>query len=164
MIVACTSCKARFRVADEKVGPRGSRARCIRCGTVFVIEPPPPPASEAGAEAPAVAPPAPQVPEPQVPPSAPAEPPPPARVPTGWTDAFAAAASADPSRDALGAAADRAPARVPRDDPFIRATSPAPEPAWTPAEKVEDPFAGFRGSAATNLADLERTGVREMKA
>ena len=43
MIVACSSCSARFRVADEKVGPRGARIRCTRCGQTFAVSPAPPP-------------------------------------------------------------------------------------------------------------------------
>ena len=38
MIVICTGCQARFRVADEKVGPRGAKVRCSRCQTVFVVQ------------------------------------------------------------------------------------------------------------------------------
>src|SRR5512136_2835270 len=58
MVVVCTSCQARFRVADEKVGPRGARVRCTKCRTVFSVAPPgpvadaglaPPPARDAGA-------------------------------------------------------------------------------------------------------------------
>lgn len=37
MIVACTRCQAKFRVADEKVGPRGARVRCSRCENLFVV-------------------------------------------------------------------------------------------------------------------------------
>lgn len=37
MIVHCTGCQARFRVPDEKVGPRGARIRCSRCGTLFAV-------------------------------------------------------------------------------------------------------------------------------
>jgi len=43
MIVACSACSARFRVADEKVGPRGARIRCTRCGQTFAVSPAPPP-------------------------------------------------------------------------------------------------------------------------
>ena len=42
MIVACSACSTRFRVADEKVGPRGARIRCTRCGQTFAVSPPPP--------------------------------------------------------------------------------------------------------------------------
>lgn len=38
MIVICTGCQARFRVADEKVGPRGAKVRCSRCQTVFLVK------------------------------------------------------------------------------------------------------------------------------
>jgi predicted Zn finger-like uncharacterized protein len=40
MIVICTRCQARFRVSDDKVGPRGARVRCARCQTLFAIGPP----------------------------------------------------------------------------------------------------------------------------
>jgi predicted Zn finger-like uncharacterized protein len=40
MIVICTKCQAKFRVPDEKVGPRGAKLRCSRCQTVFVVQPP----------------------------------------------------------------------------------------------------------------------------
>jgi len=154
MIVACTACQARFRVADEKIGPHGSRARCIRCGTSFVIPPlaAPPPAE------PVPAPDFQEVPQAQ----APTEPPTPAaaaipeRVPTGWTEAFQVAAESDPLPPA-------GPPEPAHDDPFAvvlqqRTPSPPPIPA-VPA----DPFAGFGGPAVTNLADLERTGVRAMR-
>jgi len=49
MIVICTKCQAKFRVADEKIGPRGAKVRCSRCQTVFLVQrdaatPPPAPA------------------------------------------------------------------------------------------------------------------------
>jgi len=37
MIVHCTSCQAKFRIADDKIGPRGAKARCSRCQTVFAV-------------------------------------------------------------------------------------------------------------------------------
>ena len=37
MIVVCTRCQAKFRVADEKVGPRGAKVRCSRCQNVFLV-------------------------------------------------------------------------------------------------------------------------------
>jgi predicted Zn finger-like uncharacterized protein len=48
MIVVCTGCSAKFRVADEKVGPRGAKLRCSKCQTVFTVQRPalePPPAA-----------------------------------------------------------------------------------------------------------------------
>jgi predicted Zn finger-like uncharacterized protein len=39
MIVACPSCRAKFRIADEKIAPRGAKARCSRCQTVFLVHP-----------------------------------------------------------------------------------------------------------------------------
>ncbi|HVO17995.1 MAG TPA: zinc-ribbon domain-containing protein [Anaeromyxobacter sp.] len=37
MIVHCPRCQARFRVSDEKIGPRGAKVRCSRCKDVFVV-------------------------------------------------------------------------------------------------------------------------------
>lgn len=37
MIVQCTNCRARFRVADEKVTDRGVKVRCTKCTTVFRV-------------------------------------------------------------------------------------------------------------------------------
>lgn len=37
MIVQCTNCRARFRVADEKVPERGVKVRCTKCATVFRV-------------------------------------------------------------------------------------------------------------------------------
>jgi predicted Zn finger-like uncharacterized protein len=37
MVVQCTNCQARFRVADEKVPERGVKVRCTKCSTVFRV-------------------------------------------------------------------------------------------------------------------------------
>ena len=42
MIIQCDSCQTRFRIADEKVKPGGSKVRCSRCKEIFTIFPPPP--------------------------------------------------------------------------------------------------------------------------
>ena len=61
MIVVCTGCSAKFKVADEKVGPKGAKLKCSRCQAVFtvhrepVVEPTPPPAPQAKAAKPAKA-------------------------------------------------------------------------------------------------------------
>ncbi len=38
MIVVCTSCQAKFRIPDEKVGAKGAKVRCSKCKTVFVVK------------------------------------------------------------------------------------------------------------------------------
>jgi predicted Zn finger-like uncharacterized protein len=38
MIVVCTSCKAKFRIPDEKVGAKGAKVRCSKCKTVFIVK------------------------------------------------------------------------------------------------------------------------------
>ena len=37
MIITCTSCQTRFRVADDRIGPKGARVRCSRCQALFVV-------------------------------------------------------------------------------------------------------------------------------
>lgn len=37
MIVQCGNCQTRFRVADDRVTPRGIKVRCSRCQNVFVV-------------------------------------------------------------------------------------------------------------------------------
>jgi predicted Zn finger-like uncharacterized protein len=53
MIVICTKCQAKFRVADEKIGARGAKVRCSRCQTVFVVRRDPAAPAPAPAAAPA---------------------------------------------------------------------------------------------------------------
>ena len=51
MIVVCTSCQAKFRIPDEKVGPKGAKVRCSKCKTVFVVKrEAPAPAAASGAD------------------------------------------------------------------------------------------------------------------
>jgi len=40
MIAECTTCKARYRVADEKVRPGGTKFKCKKCGSLFRVHPP----------------------------------------------------------------------------------------------------------------------------
>ena len=42
MVIQCSSCQTRFRLADEKVKPQGTRVRCSKCGQVFTVRPPVP--------------------------------------------------------------------------------------------------------------------------
>ncbi|MGI5863865.1 MAG: zinc-ribbon domain-containing protein [Myxococcales bacterium] len=37
MIVQCAACKARFKIADEKITARGVKVRCTKCSTTFVV-------------------------------------------------------------------------------------------------------------------------------
>jgi len=140
MIVICSGCSAKFKVADEKVGPRGAKLRCSRCGAVFTVR-----REEPAPEA-----------EPAAAPPAPAPPPLPRR-----------AAAVPPASPDLGAPVDArsafeidlepppAPARAapefdpfapaPADDPF--APRPAgPPPGDLPPAAPSDPFgAGIPG-------------------
>ena len=42
MIVQCEACQTRFRLADEKVKPGGTKVRCSKCKEVFTVTPPEP--------------------------------------------------------------------------------------------------------------------------
>lgn len=41
MIIQCDACQTRFRIADDKVKPSGTKVRCSRCKSIFTIFPPP---------------------------------------------------------------------------------------------------------------------------
>lgn len=48
MIVQCEACQTRFRLADEKIKPAGTKVRCSKCKVVFTVTlPEPEPAEEA---------------------------------------------------------------------------------------------------------------------
>jgi predicted Zn finger-like uncharacterized protein len=48
MIVQCEACQTRFRLADEKIKPGGTKVRCSRCKEVFTVTlPKPDPVEEA---------------------------------------------------------------------------------------------------------------------
>ena len=126
MIVICTKCQAKFRVADEKIGPRGAKVRCSRCQTVFQVAPGIAPAVSGG------------------PPERPT--PPPRGLDVELESPFGAAgaegAAADPFAAAgLGAAPVPPPLPSPS-DPFAAAASahvdpfaPPPDGAARPAEE-----------------------------
>lgn len=52
MVIQCTQCDTRFRIADEKVKPGGIKVRCSKCRHIFSVMPPEPkkPAQEAAGE------------------------------------------------------------------------------------------------------------------
>lgn len=41
MIVQCEACQTRFRLADEKIKPGGTKVRCSKCKEIFTVNPPP---------------------------------------------------------------------------------------------------------------------------
>jgi predicted Zn finger-like uncharacterized protein len=128
MIILCTRCQAKFRVADEKIGPRGAKVRCSKCGNVFGIH------RDAG---------------PLPPEDGAAAPPPPAT--RRGTPPRAPVAAAGRSLDIeLEAQPDRArsaappPASAPYaapDDPFAAVRRPAGDPFFAARETTADPFA-----------------------
>jgi len=40
VIARCPECQAGYRIAPEKIGPRGARIQCARCKNVFRVDPP----------------------------------------------------------------------------------------------------------------------------
>jgi predicted Zn finger-like uncharacterized protein len=148
MIVICTKCQAKFRVADEKIPPRGAKVRCSKCQTVFLVHPDLGTMPLGGTA---------QRPERPPASAAPATTP----VPATWTNVVAP--------PPVQASPPPAPA-VFDDDPFAAAAASAPhaESAQPPERAFplpDDPFAAMAGPAAppqepratlpvTDLSDL----------
>jgi predicted Zn finger-like uncharacterized protein len=165
MIVKCTGCQARFRVADDKVGPRGARVRCSKCQTVFVVKRdapvPPPPAPKIDLDlTPGLRRPSPGRGQPSpstagaavipFPVTSPSRPPPP--------DPFAAA-----GLDAFGEAAPAG------DDPFARVAGPPAGPgaglaavASEPSPALDDPFAAVPAVPAYGGLSSGTTGAQSL--
>jgi len=143
MILECTTCHARFKVADEKIGPRGSKVRCGRCKSVFVVQ------KEVGAgpEDPFATG---SAPVPDQDPFAAHAPP----VPAPAMDPFAQQPTQDPFAPAAAVNAGAPPlaehADDPLVDPFVAAASAAP------AFGRQGPFASAASLPVTDLSDLAR--------
>ncbi len=137
MIVNCPRCQARFRVADEKVGPRGAKVRCSRCKDVFVVQ------REA---APPAAPPRIELVEltPGLARAAPA------------FDPFAASAPG-PAAEVFDGAAPQG--RSPAPDPFAAAGLEAFGEAAPPGQAADDPFAAATGSDPFDVAPPTRSST-----
>lgn len=43
MVIECSSCHARFKLADDKIKETGTKVRCTKCREVFTVFPDPPP-------------------------------------------------------------------------------------------------------------------------
>jgi len=59
MIIQCEQCDTRFRMADEKLKPGGTKVRCSKCKYVFTVMPPEPEPEQEPVPTAAVSPPAP---------------------------------------------------------------------------------------------------------
>jgi predicted Zn finger-like uncharacterized protein len=40
MVIECTECRSRFRIADDKLKPGGTKVRCTKCKQIFTVHPP----------------------------------------------------------------------------------------------------------------------------
>ena len=139
MIVACSACSTRFRVADEKVGPRGARIRCSRCGQTFLAPPP-------------------ALPEP--PPAEPAHVAPEPTGTGGWPTGVlevAGAASSD-SGSSIGLALETDPFAA-----YASQSAPVP-PLVSPAAPAPEPSGDLGSLPVTDLSALERTGALSIDA
>ena len=138
MIVVCPGCSAKFRVADEKVGPRGAKLRCSKCQTVFSV------GRHIEQQPAAPAPPSPD-PVPEVPPTPPRVGPPPLPRRTTLDARAAFEVDLEPHHGAAPAPADPfAPAAGPASEDPFGAVSAARHPA--PPEPSFDPFAAHAAS------------------
>jgi len=50
MIIQCSECQARFKLADDKVKPEGTKVRCSKCRHIFTVHPPEPEETTISAE------------------------------------------------------------------------------------------------------------------
>jgi len=137
MRFSCENCGAQYMLSDEKVGPKGVKVRCKKCGSIVAVKRPP---SEAVEIAPAPPPPAVG--------SAPGEGP----EPTLERELGHAFDSAFGDGAAAGIAAGPAPALEARDFPGWAPPTEAPKPADEPsavaqsasAETVNDWYVAIR--------------------
>jgi predicted Zn finger-like uncharacterized protein len=153
MIIACSACSARFRIADEKVGPRGARVRCSRCGHTFAALPPEP----------VLAPPPAPPPEPAFGAGgahADREPTGTGGWPTGVLDLDASPGSDPPTSAGQSLATD----------PFAAFAGLPSTPAGEPGPSHFEPLSGAPGGSdadslpVTDLSALERTGAVPVQA
>lgn len=125
MIVTCNSCQTRFRIPDDRVGPKGARVRCSRCQALFLVRREEPPPLALPEPAPARA-------EPQ-----PAEPPPAAARPAAQDpldldltgDPFALSSRLPPPPPPADPFAAAPAGIAPALDPFAERAGPPPLPA-----------------------------------
>ncbi|MBM4378104.1 MAG: zinc-ribbon domain-containing protein [Deltaproteobacteria bacterium] len=147
MQFACSQCNARFQIADAKVGPRGVKVPCKRCGHTIIVK------RNAEAE------PSPDVPIFILPPSlahlaqpaaGPAPRPPEEGESTQVLDnPLAQQAEAD---QALALATPPGTAAVTDDDERTSVEAPRPAPPKSPPEQAADPAEVLRAAAAAELA------------
>ena len=129
MTIECTTCHARYTIADALVPPQGARVRCKKCATVIVVKPS---VAEPTVPAPTESTLVPPTPEPAPPAaSSPISPPTPAPAPTPApkpTHAFTAAPAAPaPAPATVPAAAAPVSAPAPTPPSTIPTGTPIPE-------------------------------------
>lgn len=157
MIVTCTSCQARFRIPDERIGPRGAKVRCSKCKNVFVARPAAaeaPPAAREGSARPPVG------SGPQVDPFGAGGPP--GADPFAAADPFApsgGAAQADPFAVPARSGSSTSASHLPVTDLSDLTSPPAPAPGGLTALAAplpatpEPPAGGGPAEAAVTSAD-----------
>jgi predicted Zn finger-like uncharacterized protein len=134
MIVTCTSCQSRFRVADDRIGPRGVKVRCSKCQTVFPVRP----EGEA-------------LPAPPAGPSASGAAPPPLPSPRAGAslDLDLEPGRVQPAPDPFAPRADDPFAPGP-DDPFASSAGAAAAPSSIGGALLADPWLASPAPAASN--------------
>lgn len=168
MIITCEQCLARFRLADDKIKPGGTRVRCSKCQSVFTVMPPLAAAPEETAATPGEVgiPPAPAQQAVAPPPREPAVPPVESHGPVEFDFGFSEPGTAPP------AVSDDAPVPSP-----LPSTGTVPPPtdatdsadqflfAAIPPDDLPDAAPDEQtGTTATNAAIAEFTGSATVEA
>ena len=165
MVVGCPKCKAKLKIADEKIKPEGSKIKCPKCQALLLVKrpvkkaapppspPPPPPAPKAPA------PPAEQEPWPEIPPDelepfAPEAPAPPVEEPAPeplmeqapWPEMPPEEAPAPPEETPFE---EPAPSKeTPFEEPAAAPEPPAKQAPWPEMPPEEAPEPSFEEPAA----------------
>ncbi|HEX7077826.1 MAG TPA: zinc-ribbon domain-containing protein [Candidatus Eisenbacteria bacterium] len=162
MTIECTSCHARYTIADSLVPAQGARVRCKKCGEVFAIKP------AATVPAPSELPLVPPTPEPRppAPPAPPAPSPAPVAPPAPHSSRAETAETSEPPAPSHASVAyeqfvepthgGSAPAHSPSAHaapPHAAPAAPAPESAPAPAAPTQAPAGGSALPAGTPIPD-----------
>lgn len=168
VLVSCSNCQGRFRVAAERIPPSGARARCSRCSTILFIRPKSDGAIEEIPSASAPPPiPAPEAPPPPLPPAAGEWQGPPGDPGAGEVEAAQGAEEAWPSPPA-----EPPPAFDPfaslggDDDPFAAVSAASDEDDGPPVGVMGGAFAPTRdipGREAQRPLQGEEPAQRELE-
>ena len=136
MTIECTTCHARYTIADGLVPPQGARVRCKKCSTVILVKPAGAPSIPAPTET-TLVPPSPEpapapAPEPVAPPAPAPAIPSAAAVPAFTSSIFEPSIASAPQAPAP----EPTPIAPARETPPLAVVAPALQPAAAPASTI----------------------------